>query len=331
MSKPGCEDKSFPFPLKPLAGLVGVGKVTGHGILWLQRKLQGGGVLLESWQGSSILFSFQKEADMEACCLLLHPGLLHPCLLHPCLHSIAFASECQSWWTFLSQGSRQRDPCLLSSWLMYCCFLEWLADRDNKEKHVTGWAWQQRETLSQVGLDSKEKHYHRLGWTAKRNIFAGWAWGLRMAGSSWNLSTQRTISRLHNSCCVSEPISQLVLTAQEPCLPVLAIRIGLEEPIWTLHRVRCVFLPSDWVVMWILMTTALERNIARQTCDSKSPGICRGRHVGIGITSQLQRTEPGVEFTMPGEQVDTWVQLHLWVASFALKLSPQTSKMPEVF
>lgn len=111
---------------------------------------------------------------MEACCLLLHPSLLHPCLLHPCLHSIAFASECQSWWTSLSQGSQQRDPFALI--LTDVLLLPGMACRQGQQRKtchrlgltakrniVTGWAGQQRETLSQVGLDSKEKHCCRLG------------------------------------------------------------------------------------------------------------------------------------------------------------------------
>ena len=104
---------------------------------------------------------------MEACCLLLHPSLLHPCLLHPCLHSIAFASECQSWWTSLSQGSQQRDPFALI--LTDVLLLPGMACRQGQQRKtchrlgltakrniVTGWAGQQRETLLQAGLEGSE-------------------------------------------------------------------------------------------------------------------------------------------------------------------------------
>lgn len=137
-----------------------------------------------------------------------------------------------------------------------CCPLEILrvapgiaADKDGKE-----------EPISQAGLG-----------------------GLRTGVLACHLCCQNTISKRLNSCgCVHEAIFQLGTLAVKPDFQLVDVRI--EEPVWTLHGVRCAFLPCDWVLNMHWWQQPWKESLW-QTCVSKSPSIWRGRHIGWDHTS----------------------------------------------
>lgn len=136
------------FPFKTISRASGGGASDRAQNPVITKKASGEGVLLESCHGPSVHF-LQKEADMEACWLLVHPPASQPLSYSICIWASGLVN-------LSSQGSQQRDPPLLSSWSMYCCLLEWLQTGTAKRNIVAGRAWQQRETLLQAGLEGSE-------------------------------------------------------------------------------------------------------------------------------------------------------------------------------
>lgn len=122
------------FPLKPLEGLEGVGKVIEHKAnlqlqVWQHVVGQGRG-----WRKVTMVlppaFSFRRRQTGRETCWLLLDYFFHP---------VVFVSE--SWWTSVPWLSTRRSTFIVL--LMYSGGASWNCCRQGqqRETYYTGWAW----------------------------------------------------------------------------------------------------------------------------------------------------------------------------------------------
>lgn len=221
------------FPLKPLDGLEGVGKVIEHKAnlqlqVWQHVVGQGRG-----WRKVAMVlppaFSFRRRQTGREACWLLLDYILHP---------VVFASE--PWWTSLSHGFQQGDLPLLSSWCTQGGFLELLQTRTAK-----------RNLISQAGLGGLRMGVLACHLCCQNTIS----------------------KRVNSCGCVHEAIFQLVTLAMKPDFQHLDVRIEEPVQRLHSVRCTFLprdWVLNSWICT---DDNSLGRKHCRQTCVSKSPSI----------------------------------------------------------